>query len=44
MERQAGKRPVVERSPRLGFKPTMLLNAAGTLPEPAVSVASANAT
>lgn len=44
MERHAGKSPVVERSPRLGLSPTMLLNAAGTRPEPAVSVARANAT
>ena len=42
--RQAGTRPAVETSPRLGFKPTMLLSMAGTRPEPAVSVPSASGT
>src|SRR5262249_5577171 len=42
--RQAGTTPAVETSPRLGFKPTMLLNPAGTRPEPAVSVPSASGT
>ena len=42
--RQAGTTPVVDSSPRLGFRPTMLLNAAGTRPEPAVSVPSAKLT
>ena len=42
--RQAGTTPVVETSPRLGFSPTMLLSAAGTRPEPAVSVPSASGT
>src|SRR5260221_13912666 len=40
-ERQAGTTPAVETRPRGGFRPTRLLNAAGTLPEPAVSVPSA---
>ena len=43
-ERQAGTTPAVLRRPRLGFSPTMLLNAAGTRPEPAVSVPSAKLT
>src|SRR5262249_34873257 len=42
--RQAGTTPAVETSPRLGFKPTMLLKPAGTRPEPAVSVPSASGT
>src|ERR1700742_3814983 len=42
--RQAGTRPAVEISPRLGFRPTMLLSIAGTRPEPAVSVPSDNGT
>jgi hypothetical protein len=42
--RQAGTTPAVEMRPRLGLRPTMLLNAAGTRPEPAVSVPSANGT
>src|SRR5262249_1435586 len=41
---QAGPTPAVEISPRLGFKPTMLLKPAGTRPEPAVSVPSASGT
>src|SRR6202012_4306477 len=36
--RHAGTTPAVETSPRLGFRPTMLLSIAGTRPEPAVSV------
>ena len=42
--RQAGTTPLVEISPRLGFKPTILLKPAGTRPEPAVSVPSASGT
>src|SRR6195256_5987233 len=42
--RQAGTRPAVETSPRLGFRPTILLKPAGTRPEPAVSVPSASGT
>ena len=42
-ERQAGTTPAALSRPRVGFSPTMLLNAAGTRPEPAVSVPSANA-
>ena len=42
--RQAGTTPVVLSKPRVGFQPTMLLKAAGTRPEPAVSVPSAKAT
>jgi hypothetical protein len=37
---QAGTTPRVLTTPRVGFHPTMLLKAAGTLPEPAVSVPS----
>jgi hypothetical protein len=37
-ERQAGTTPRVLTRPKLGFRPTKLLNAAGTRPEPAVSV------
>ena len=42
--RQAGTTPAVETRPRVGFSPTMLLSAAGTRPEPAVSVPSASGT
>lgn len=42
--RHAGTRPVLDRRPLLGFNPTMLLNPAGTRPEPAVSVPRENAT
>ena len=42
-ERQAGTTPVVLSSPRVGFRPIRLLNAAGMRPDPAVSVPSANA-
>ena len=44
MERQAGTMPRAETLPMVGFSPTMLPNAAGTRPEPAVSVPSAKAT
>ncbi len=43
-ERQAGTTPAVETSPRLGLRPTMLFNPAGTRPEPAVSVPSESGT
>ena len=43
-ERQAGTTPAVLSSPRDGLRPTMLLKAAGTRPDPAVSVPSANVT
>ena len=43
-ERQAGTTPVVLSRPRVGLRPTMLLKAAGTRPEPAVSVPSAKLT
>ena len=36
--------PAFETSPRLDLSPTVLLNAAGTRPEPAVSVPSASGT
>ena len=39
-ERQAGTTPRVDSAPQLGLWPTRLLNAAGTRPEPAVSVPS----
>ena len=42
--RQAGTTPALEISPRLGFRPTMLLSIAGTRPDPAVSVPSASGT
>ena len=42
-DRQAGTTPAVLRSPRVGFRPTRPLNAAGTRPEPAVSVPSEKA-
>src|SRR4051812_29643052 len=44
MERQAGTRPRVDRLPTVGLNPTTLPNMAGTRPDPAVSVPSANAT
>jgi hypothetical protein len=40
-DRQAGTMPRVLKAPQLGFQPTRLLNAAGTRPDPAVSVPSA---
>ena len=42
--RQAGTTPRTDSAPRVGFSPTMLLSAAGTRPEPAVSVPSAKVT
>ena len=36
--RQAGTTPEFERVPKVGLKPTIPLSAAGTRPEPAVSV------
>src|ERR1022692_4590611 len=44
IDRQAGTTPVALNAPMVGFHPTMLLNAAGTRPEPAVSVPSAKLT
>src|SRR5450631_3437480 len=44
MLRQAGTTPLVPTRPGVGLRPTTLLNPAGTRPEPAVSVPSANAT
>ncbi len=44
MVRQAGTTPRVLTRPGVGFRPTMWLNAAGTRPDPAVSVPSANGT
>ena len=41
---QAGTSPVVLISPRDGLKPTTPFNAAGTRPDPAVSVAIAKGT
>ncbi len=43
-ERQAGTTPRVLKRPRVGFRPTMLLKAAGTRPDPAVSVPRAKLT
>src|SRR5512138_287220 len=43
-DRPAGTTPRVLKRPREGFKPTMLLNEAGTRPEPAVSVPNAKLT
>ncbi len=43
-ERQAGTTPVVLTIPRVGFSPTIPLQAAGTRPEPAVSVPRAKST
>jgi hypothetical protein len=43
-DRQAGTTPVQGISPRVGFTPMMPLRAAGTRPEPAVSVPSATST
>ena len=42
--RQAGTTPRLDNRPLVGFSPTMLLNPAGTRPDPAVSVPSANGT
>ena len=44
MVRQAGTRPCVLHRPFDGLRPTRWLNAAGTRPDPAVSVPSAKAT
>src|ERR1700722_14382821 len=43
-ERHAGTAPRVLTRPRVGFNPTTLLNAAGTRPDPAVSVPKAKLT
>src|SRR5438445_13874910 len=43
-ERHAGTTPAALIRPRVGLSPTMLLNAAGTRPEPAVSVPRAKLT
>ena len=43
-ERQAGTTPRALRRPRVGLTPIKLLNAAGTRPDPAVSVPSAKLT
>ena len=42
--RHAGTTPAVLSRPRVGLSPTISLKAAGTRPDPAVSVPSANAT
>ena len=42
--RQAGTTPRTDSAPREGLRPTILLSAAGTRPEPAVSVPSAKVT
>jgi len=42
--RQAGTTPLVPIRPSEGLKPTIPLKAAGTRPDPAVSVPSANGT
>ena len=42
--RQAGTTPRVEIAPSEGFSPTILFSAAGTRPDPAVSVPSAKGT
>src|SRR5207237_2111850 len=42
--RHAGTTPAALNAPRVGFSPTMLLQPAGTRPEPAVSVPSENTT
>ncbi len=43
-DRQAGITPAVLISPRVGLTPTIPLKAAGTRPDPAVSVPRAKAT
>jgi len=43
-DRHAGTTPEVLSRPRVGLSPTMLLNPAGTRPDPAVSVPSAKLT
>jgi len=42
--RQAGTMPRDDSAPSVGFSPTISLSAAGTRPDPAVSVPSAKAT
>ncbi len=44
IERQAGTMPRADTLPMVGFSPTTLPNIAGTRPDPAVSVPSANGT
>src|ERR1051325_11651741 len=44
IEAQAGTTPSVGTRPRVGLRPTMPLKAAGTRPEPAVSVPRARST
>ena len=44
IDRQAGTMPRAETLPIVGFSPTILPKAAGTRPDPAVSVPSANGT
>ncbi len=44
IDRTAGTTPVIGSSPRVGFTPTIRFCAAGTRPEPAVSVPSAKST
>src|ERR1044071_5516665 len=44
IERHAGTTPLVLSRPHVGLSPTILLNAAATRPEPAVSVPSAKLT
>src|SRR6476646_10619959 len=43
-DRQAGTTPLVLTNPWVGLQPMMLPNAAGTRPDPAVSVPRANGT
>src|SRR5258706_4727495 len=43
-DRHAGTTPDALTNPRVGFSPTRLLNAAGTRPDPAVSVPTAKLT
>src|SRR5215472_18090592 len=43
-DRHAGTTPRAEMLPSVGFRPTMLPNAAGTRPDPAVSVPNAKRT
>lgn len=44
MVRHAGTSPVVDQRPLVGLNPIRWLNAAGTRPDPAVSVPSAKGT
>ena len=44
IDRHAGTIPRAEKLPTVGFSPTMFPNAAGTRPDPAVSVPSATGT